>query len=192
MKPVVVIKRRSARPSPSCAVAPLVPPGSRRTRLPRGKSEQAEALREYMLHDLHLDRAQVDELYTCVKKGGKRSALVRSRRLSRPQVVSKPSDRTSGRPNVVSIHPFGATQPTFGLPPERLQKEKNSQGHVVGVRRRMVFGSVAEMRARFKETPLHQLLTTDHIERDNLTSRTHNSRLVRQSITYSKARSPLQ
>lgn len=28
----------------------------------------AEALREYLLHDLHLDRVQVDELYTFVKK----------------------------------------------------------------------------------------------------------------------------
>ena len=30
--------------------------------------EQAEALREYLLQDLHLDRVQVDELYTFVKK----------------------------------------------------------------------------------------------------------------------------
>ena len=37
---------------------------------------------------------------------GKRSAPVRSRRLSRPQVVSKPSDRTSGRQNLVSIRPL--------------------------------------------------------------------------------------
>lgn len=28
----------------------------------------ADALREYLLHDLHLDRVQVDELYTFVKK----------------------------------------------------------------------------------------------------------------------------
>lgn len=62
----------------------------------------------------------------------------------------------------------------------------------MGVRRRILFGSVAEMRARFKEMPLNQLLTTNHIERDHLTSRTHNSRLVRRSITYSKARLPLQ
>jgi len=71
-------------------------------------------------------------------------------------------------------------------------KVKDSRGHVKGVRRRMVFGSVAEMRARFEELPLNQLLTTNHIERDHLTSRTHNSRLVRQSITYSKAQAPLQ
>lgn len=101
--------------------------------------------------------------------------------------------------------PPDPTQPKRGRPrkqPERKRdpdllygqavKEKDSQGRVLGVRRRMVFGSVAELRARFEETPLNQLLTTNHIERDHLTARTHNSRLVRQSITYSKAQSPLQ
>ena len=34
----------------------------------RQAGEHAEALREYLLHDLHLDRVQVDELYTFVKK----------------------------------------------------------------------------------------------------------------------------
>ena len=71
-------------------------------------------------------------------------------------------------------------------------KDKDSGGRVVGVRRRMVFGSVTELRKRFEQTPLNQLLTTNHIERDHLTARTHNSRLVRQSITYSKAQAPLQ
>ena len=63
---------------------------------------------------------------------------------------------------------------------------------MVGVRRRMVFGSAAELRKRFEQRPLNQLLTTNRIERDHLTSRTHNSRLVRQSITYSKAQAPVQ
>lgn len=35
--------------------------------------EHAEALREYLLHDLHLDRVQVDELYTFVKKSQRTS-----------------------------------------------------------------------------------------------------------------------
>ena len=56
----------------------------------------------------------------------------------------------------------------------------------------MVFGSAAELRKRFEQRPLNQLLTTNRIERDHLTSRTHNSRLVRQSITYSKAQAPVQ
>jgi hypothetical protein len=56
----------------------------------------------------------------------------------------------------------------------------------------MVFGSVAALRKRFGQMPLNQLLTTNRIERDHLTARTHNSRLVRRSITYSKAQAPLQ
>ena len=34
--------------------------------------EHADALREYLLHDLHLGHVEVDELYTFVKKGEER------------------------------------------------------------------------------------------------------------------------
>lgn len=44
--------------------------------------EHAEVLREYLLHDLHLDRVQVDELYTFVKK--KRRTSVATSQTSRP------------------------------------------------------------------------------------------------------------
>lgn len=37
--------------------------------------EHAEALREYLLHDLDLDRVQVDEPYTFVKKRRRRSEV---------------------------------------------------------------------------------------------------------------------
>lgn len=97
------------------------------------------------------------------------------------------------------------TKPKCGRPrtrPERRRdpdllygqaiKDKDSRGRVVSIRRRMVFGSVAELRKRFRETPLNQLLTTNHIERDHLTARLHNSRLVRRSITYSKLQAALQ
>lgn len=49
--------------------------------------EHAEALREYLLHDLHLDRLEVDELYTFVKKR-RRTSGVTSR-------TSRPSERPS-------------------------------------------------------------------------------------------------
>ena len=49
--------------------------------------EHAEALREYLLHDLHLDRVEVDELYTFVKKK-RRTSEATSRTLI-------PSERTS-------------------------------------------------------------------------------------------------
>lgn len=37
--------------------------------------EHAEVLREYLLHDLHLDRLEVDELYTFVKKKRRTSGV---------------------------------------------------------------------------------------------------------------------
>lgn len=53
--------------------------------------EHAEALREYPLHDLDLDRVQVDELYTFVKKR-RRTSEVTSRTMI-------PSERPwSGKP----------------------------------------------------------------------------------------------
>jgi hypothetical protein len=43
-------------------------------------------------------------------------------------------------------------------------------GGAVGIRRRMVFELVAALRKRFEQRALNQHLTTNHIERDHLTS----------------------
>lgn len=103
------------------------------------------------------------------------------------EVKPDPSQPKRGRPR---IHPERRRDPEllYG----QVVKEKDSQDRVMGVRRRMIFGSVAQLRKRFKQTPFHQLLTTNHLERDHLTCRTHNSRLVRRSITYSKSQAALQ
>ena len=69
---------------------------------------------------------------------------------------------------------------------------KDSKRQLVGVHRRMVFGSMAESRECFQDTPLSLLLTTNHIERDHFACRLPNSRLVRCSISYSKTQAPLQ
>ena len=53
----------------------------------RRAGEHADALREYLLHELHLDRVEVDELYTFVKKR-RRTSEATSRTLI-------PSERTS-------------------------------------------------------------------------------------------------
>lgn len=103
------------------------------------------------------------------------------------EVKPDPTKPKRGRPR---IHPERRRDPEllYG----QVVKEKDSQDRVVGVRRRMVFGSVAQLRQRFQQTPFNQLLTTNHLERDHLTCRTHNSRLVRRSITYSKSQAALQ
>ena len=44
-------------------------------------------------------------------------------------------------------------------------------GGTVGIRRHMVSELMAALRKRFEQRPLNQLLTTNHIERDHLTSR---------------------
>ena len=103
------------------------------------------------------------------------------------EIEPDPSHPKRGRPR---IHPQRQRDPELMY--GQAIKEKDSQDRVVGVRRRMVFGSVAQLRKRFEKTPLNQLLTTNHLERDHLTCRLHNSRLVRRSITYSKAQAPLQ
>ena len=53
----------------------------------RRAGEHADVLREYLLHELHLDRVEVDELYTFVKKR-RRASEATSRTLI-------PSERTS-------------------------------------------------------------------------------------------------
>ncbi len=55
---------------------------------------------------------------------------------------------------------------------------KDSKRQLLGVHRRMVFGSVAELRECFEDTPLSLLLTTSHIERDHFACRLPNSRLA--------------
>lgn len=71
-------------------------------------------------------------------------------------------------------------------------KEYDGQGHLVAIKRTMVIGSEAEALRMLNEAGTGKVFNTSYIERDNLTSRTHNGRLVRRSLTFSKAAEPLQ
>ncbi len=55
-------------------------------------------------------------------------------------------------------------------------------GRVVEVRRRIIFGT-AQTITRILG---HQQINTAYVERDNLTSRQHNGRLVRKTLSHSK------
>ncbi len=56
------------------------------------------------------------------------------------------------------------------------------QGRVVAVRRRIVFGTASRIRRILG----HQQINTAYVERDNLTSRQSNGRLVRKTLSHSK------
>lgn len=67
------------------------------------------------------------------------------------EVKPDPSQLKRGR---LRIHPERRRDPELQC--RQVVKEKDSQDRVMGVRRRMVFGSVAQLRKRFPQTAHHQ------------------------------------
>ncbi len=65
-------------------------------------------------------------------------------------------------------------------------------GRVVEVRRRIVFGTEDEMLRILEEIGCGSQINTSYIERDNLTSRQSNGRLVRKTLSHSKSKQYLQ
>jgi len=87
-----------------------------------------------------------------------------------------PTQRGPGRPR---------TKPCRGVDPGLLYAQIDKQragGRVVEVRRRIVFGSTAVI----TEILGDQQINTSYVERDNLTSRQSNGRLVRKTLSHSK------
>ena len=66
--------------------------------------------------------------------------------------------------------------------------KRREQGHVVEVRRRLIFGA----RAIITEVLGGQQISTASVERDHLTSRQSNGRLVRKTLSHSKKSSFLR
>ena len=64
--------------------------------------------------------------------------------------------------------------------------KRREGGRVVEVRRRIVFGSAAEIAHIIAADGCGTQINTSYIERDNLTSRQSNGRLVRKALSYSK------
>lgn len=59
-------------------------------------------------------------------------------------------------------------------------------GRVVEVRRRIIFGSADDIAAILKADGCGTQINTAYVERDNLTSRQSNGRLVRKTLSHSK------
>jgi hypothetical protein len=88
----------------------------------------------------------------------------------------KPARRGPGRPRLI---------PRRLLDPELLYAQVDKQrekGRVVEVRRRIIFGSTEVISQVLGD----QQINTAYVERDNLTSRQSNGRLVRKTLSHSK------
>jgi IS1 family transposase len=97
-----------------------------------------------------------------------------------------PLKRRPGRPR---------KQPKRLLDPQLLyaQVDKIREGgRVVEVRRQLVLGADGEIARLLRETGCGTQINTAYIERDNLTSRQSNGRLVRKTLSFSKTKHYLQ
>ena len=65
-------------------------------------------------------------------------------------------------------------------------------GRVVEVHRQLIFGSNGEVANVLRQTGVGTQINTSFIERDNLTSRQSNGRLVRKTLSHSKTKHYLQ
>jgi hypothetical protein len=211
-------------------------------------ARHAEALRRFLLHDVHLAQAQVDEIFTFVYKKQKkvqptdsptvgevmifRGIKVESRlRLAShvgkrteeetSKFIGKAKEITDGkapfwcsdgfdygqalREHYSTVVPEEGGKRKPGRPrkhPKRqvdpelkyaqVVKGYDGQGHLVEIKRTMIIGSATEALQMLNDAGTGKVFNTSYIERDNLTSRTHNGRLVRRSLTFSKAVEPLQ
>jgi hypothetical protein len=67
----------------------------------------------------------------------------------------------------------------------QIDKER-VHGHLVAVDRLPVVGTMDQIQAIFDKDSLCEVINTSFIERDNLSVRQHNSRVVRKTLSYSK------
>src|SRR5215210_4008964 len=66
------------------------------------------------------------------------------------------------------------------------------RGHIVDISTRIVFGTKKAVKAKLKQSPVSRHINTSFVERNNLTMRHHNRRLVRKTISFSKKRERLE
>lgn len=66
--------------------------------------------------------------------------------------------------------------------------KRRENGRVVKVERQIVFGTPDEIEAILDQDGCGSTIDTAYVERDNLTSRQHNGRLVRKTLSHSKKR----
>lgn len=66
------------------------------------------------------------------------------------------------------------------------------RGHIVDISTRIVFGTKKAVKAKLKQSPVSRHINTSFVERNNLTMRHHNRRLIRKTISFSKKRERLE
>ncbi len=66
------------------------------------------------------------------------------------------------------------------------------KGRVISITSRVVFGTEKAVAAKLRQSPVSQAINTSFVERNNLTMRHHNRRLVRKTIAFSKKRERLE
>jgi hypothetical protein len=70
--------------------------------------------------------------------------------------------------------------------------KRRKKGRVVEITSRVVFGTKKAVRAKLKQSPVSNAINTSFVERNNLTMRHHNRRLVRKTIAFSKKQERLE
>ncbi len=73
----------------------------------------------------------------------------------------------------------------------QVHKEREG-GHVVEVKRQILFGPEADLIRIMQTDGCGSRINTAYVERDNLTSRQNNGRLVRKTLSHSKWKDSLQ
>jgi hypothetical protein len=97
-----------------------------------------------------------------------------------------PARRGPGRPRK---EPRRVVDPDLRYAQVRKVRER---GHVVEVKRQILFGSEDDLIRILQAEGCGSRINTAYVERDNLTSRQNNGRLVRKTLSFSKRKDSLQ
>ncbi|MEW6733106.1 MAG: hypothetical protein AB1489_17400 [Acidobacteriota bacterium] len=88
-----------------------------------------------------------------------------------------------------------ARKPIMKIPKGLLYAQvvkRREHGRVVEITTRVVFGSEKAVRQQRKRSPVSRHINASFVERNNLTMRHHNRRLIRKTIAFSKKRERLE
>lgn len=90
-------------------------------------------------------------------------------------------EKKRGRPRTRPI-----VRPPANLQYAQVVKHRDEHGRITSIERRVVFGTMEEVKEKLTKAGCYTTISTAHVERDNLTSRQTSSRLVREALSFSK------
>jgi IS1 family transposase len=94
------------------------------------------------------------------------------------EVTTTPTGRPSRQMTPAKVPPPGLNYATV--------EKKREKGRVVEIVTRVVFGTMAAIRAVLEKSKASRQINTSFLERQNATDRNHNARKVRKTYTFSK------